>query len=135
MTINTFLHNRQRLVSLHKKQKSVAIVAALVGGSLALQKYSAHFDKVSKNNSKLTGQAWLDELLRGHAKRFYSNMGMHKSVFRSLVRELRDRAGLCDTRYVSAEEQLAIFLYLSVTGVAQCHLEERFQRSPDTLTK
>jgi hypothetical protein len=61
-------------------------------------------------------------------------MGMNKHVFRALLRELI-RHGLHDTRHVSAEEQLAIFLYLAVTGLPQRHLEERFQRSPGTLTK
>ena len=64
------------------------------------------------------------------------------------LRETRDRfdfgqtqechiiqVGLHDMRYVTSEEQLAIFLYLAVMGLAQCHMEERFQRSPDTLSK
>ncbi|KZP07057.1 hypothetical protein FIBSPDRAFT_716252, partial [Athelia psychrophila] len=42
---------------------------------------------------------------------------------------------LHDTRWVSAEEQLAIFMHLAVMGNAQQHLEERFQCSPYTLSK
>jgi hypothetical protein len=41
-------------------------------------------------------------------------------------------AGLCNTKHVTAEEQLAIFLYLCTTGATN---QERFQRSPDTISK
>ncbi|OAX31065.1 hypothetical protein K503DRAFT_655222, partial [Rhizopogon vinicolor AM-OR11-026] len=58
----------------------------------------------------LTGQQLLNKLLAGHHQRFYDGMGMNKHVFRALVRELI-RHGLRDTRHVSAEEQLVIFLY------------------------
>ncbi|KAH7917968.1 hypothetical protein BV22DRAFT_976376, partial [Leucogyrophana mollusca] len=44
--------------------------------------------------------------------------------------------GYTDSRNgVTLEEQLAIFLYACVTGLSSRHLGERFQRSPDTITK
>ena len=108
----------------------------LVGATFALEASSRHFDKTPKNTSILTVRRWLDELLAGHPIRFYDNLGMNKHVFRALVSELGTTAGLYDTQWISAEEQIAIFLYLAVTGVvAQRHLEECFQRSPDTLLK
>jgi len=48
-----------------------------------------------------------------------------------LLRQL----GCNNSRYVTLEEQLAIFLYASVTGLSVCHVGERFQRSSDTITK
>ncbi|KIK42155.1 hypothetical protein CY34DRAFT_39125, partial [Suillus luteus UH-Slu-Lm8-n1] len=36
---------------------------------------------------------------------------------------------------VTVEEQLAIFLYTCVTGLSTCLLGERFQRSPDTISR
>ncbi|KIJ09149.1 hypothetical protein PAXINDRAFT_33619, partial [Paxillus involutus ATCC 200175] len=33
------------------------------------------------------------------------------------------------------EEQLAIFLYMCVTGLSSHHVAERFQCSPDTVMK
>ena len=110
------------------------MTAVLAAAALVQRKYLADFNKTARNDSKLTGKAWLDELLTGHSKRFYRSMGMNKHVFKQLLRELI-QTGLHDTRYVTAEEQLAIFLYLAVTGLAQRHLEERFQRSPDTISK
>jgi hypothetical protein len=116
-----------------RKRRSAAVTAILAATALLQRKYSADFNKTAKNNSKLTGKAWLDELLTGHSKQFYRSMGMNKHVFKQLLRELI-QAGLHDTRYVTTKEQLAIFLYLLVTGLAQHHLEEHFQRSPDTIS-
>ena len=39
------------------------------------------------------------------------------------------------SKYVSLEEQLAIFLYTSVTGLTIQHVGERFQRSNETISK
>ncbi|KIK97643.1 hypothetical protein PAXRUDRAFT_91971, partial [Paxillus rubicundulus Ve08.2h10] len=33
------------------------------------------------------------------------------------------------------EEQLGIFLYTCVTGLSSCHVGERFQHPPDTVTR
>jgi hypothetical protein len=62
-------------------------------------------------------------------------MGMHRYVFRQLLRELEAKAGLCPTRYVSSEEQLAIFLRIARTGQGNIEMQERFQRSGDTISK
>ncbi|KAL1671258.1 hypothetical protein EV122DRAFT_172261, partial [Schizophyllum commune] len=59
--------------------------------------------------SILTGQKWVEELLDGHPIRFRRSMGMGHSIFQSLVRDLR-KAGLRDSRFVTAKEQVAVFL-------------------------
>ena len=43
--------------------------------------------------------------------------------------------GYGDNKYLKLEEQLAIFLYGSVTGLSVRHLGEHFQRSNDTIAK
>ena len=136
MGVNALRDNRRysSAPKLAKRRHAAAVAAVLASTVFIQRKFSADFNKQARNDSILTGQEWLDELLIGHPKRFYASMGMHKHVFRELLRELI-KVGLHDTRYVSSEEQLAIFLYLAVTGVAQRHLEERFQRSPDTISK
>lgn len=117
-----------------RKRRAAAIATAFAVAAIIQRRFSADFIKTAKNTSKLSGQEWVEELLDGHSKRFYNALGMNKHVFRQLLQELIE-AGLHDTRYVTAEEQLAIFLHLAVTGLAQRHLEERFQRSPDTISK
>jgi hypothetical protein len=87
------------------------------------------------NTSVLTGMAWLRELLTGHPVRFYDALGMPKHVFRKLVHELELHAGLKNSKHICAEEQVAVFLHLCKTGCTMCELRERFQHSPDTLSK
>jgi len=86
------------------------------------------------HTSVLTGEGWVMELLEGHPKRIRSELGVSRDVFLELIMELRE-LGHGDSRYVSLEEQLAIFLYMSVTGLTIRHVGERFQRSNETISK
>jgi hypothetical protein len=97
--------------------------------------FSSRYDKIPVHTSRLTGQDWIDELLIGHDGRFYNELGLNKHVFRRLITVLERDAGLCATRHVSAEEQLAVFLHYARCGLSNRALQERFQRSADTITK
>jgi hypothetical protein len=55
-------------------------------------------------------------------------------VFYVLLNLLRDSECKA-SKYVLLEEQLAIFLYASVTGLSVRHLGEGFQHSNDTISK
>jgi hypothetical protein len=65
----------------------------------------------------------------------YEQLGMVKHVFRKLCAELQLQHGLSDGKYVSAEEKLAIFLHFARTGASSRMLQERFQRSGETISK
>jgi len=56
---------------------------------------------------------------------------MHAQVFARLVDELHE----LEPRFVSLEEQLAIFLYMSATGLTIRHAGERFQRWNETVLR
>jgi hypothetical protein len=86
------------------------------------------------HTSILSGYAWVQELLHGHPERIRTELGVHKEVFLALVEELRSM-GHGDTRNVTLQEQLAIFLYMSVTGLSVRHTGERFQRANGTISK
>ena len=86
------------------------------------------------HTSILSGHAWVQELLHGHPERIRTELGVHKEVFLALVEELRSM-GHGDSKYVTLEEQLAIFLYVSVTGLSVRHTGERFQRANGTISK
>jgi hypothetical protein len=85
------------------------------------------------HTSALSGEAWVLELLRGHPNRIRTELGMSIEVFSNLVQELRD-IGHQNSRNISLEEQLAIFLYMCVTGLTIRHVGERFQRSNETIS-
>ena len=89
-----------------------------------LQRLIHHYHiKEPYHTSILSGYAWLQELLHGHPERICTELGVHKDVFYALIREPQSM-GHGHTRYVTLEEQLAIFLYTSVTGLSIRHVGE-----------
>ena len=74
------------------------------------------------------------ELLAGHPDQIHCELGVSHDVFAALISELREM-GYINSKYVSLEEQLAIFLYASVTGLTIRHLREHFQRSNEKISR
>jgi hypothetical protein len=91
-------------------------------------------DPIPYHTSILTGEGWVMELRLGNPRRIHCELGVHCHVFEALVSELRGM-GHADSRFVSLEEQLAIFLYSCVTGLTIRHAGERFQRSNETISR
>lgn len=83
--------------------------------------------------SILSGHGWVMELLTGHPEHIHCELGMHAHVFEQLILELHD-LGHTNSKYVSLEEQLVIFLCCCVTGLSIRHIGERFQRSNGTIS-
>ncbi|TFK81399.1 hypothetical protein K466DRAFT_456033, partial [Polyporus arcularius HHB13444] len=67
-----------------------------------------HLIKRSMYYSACTGERYIQELLHAHPDHICDILGVSKHVF--LVHELSDYGDLQDTKHVSQEEQLAIFL-------------------------
>ena len=86
------------------------------------------------HTSILSGQGWVEELLEGHPAQIQCELGVSRDVFLELVAAL-ESFGHGDSKYVKIEEQLAIFLYMSITGLTIRHTGERFQRSNETISK
>ncbi|TFK82768.1 hypothetical protein K466DRAFT_460346, partial [Polyporus arcularius HHB13444] len=59
----------------------------------------------------LSGHGWVMELLNGHPDCIKNELGMRKHVFHALVAALR-ASGLQDSRHISLNEKVAIFLYM-----------------------
>jgi hypothetical protein len=111
------------------------VITVVNATTMALEAYSdTYYDKQPYHTSALSGAAWVTELLAGHPERIRCELGVHKHVFYTLINLLR-QAGCRDSKHVLLEEQLAIFLYASVTGLSIRHLGERFQRSNETISK
>jgi hypothetical protein len=120
--------NRQRQLI-----AAAAYAAHAVG--LAVAMYSTPFYwKQDYHTSQLSGADWVDELIAGHPDRIWTELGVRLHVFLILVHELR-LLGLKDGREVGVNEQVAIFLYMCVTGLSVRHVGERFQRANETISK
>ncbi|KAJ3726825.1 hypothetical protein C8R42DRAFT_534644, partial [Lentinula raphanica] len=62
------------------------------------------------HTSILSGQQWVNELITGHPERIHTELGVRLHVFVQLIVQLC-QMGYRDSRYVTLEEQTAIFLY------------------------
>jgi uncharacterized phage protein gp47/JayE len=110
------------------------LVTIVVPTILRIVQARAFYVKEPYHTSILSGEGWVQELLNGHPKRIRCELGVTKHVFEQLIQELR-AMGYTRSKFVSLEEQLAIFLYTCVTGLTTRHAGERFQRSNATISK
>lgn len=113
---------------------AAAYVTAIIGFAVNLYASPLYW-KQDYHTSKLTGEQWLQELLVGHPDRIWTELGVRLHVFLILVEELRMISGLEDSRHITAQEQVAILLYMCVTGLSVRHVGERFQHSNETISR
>ncbi|KIK13049.1 hypothetical protein PISMIDRAFT_18263 [Pisolithus microcarpus 441] len=90
-------------------------------------------EPIAYHTSILSGRGWILELLNGHPERIRTELGVHKHIFKLLVEELQ-QIGYTHSKYVTLQEQLGIFLYITVTGLTTRHVGERFQWSNGTIS-
>jgi len=118
---------RQLLVAAVYFVNVIGVVAQLYASPL--------YWKQEYHTSKLTGQAWVDELIHGHHDRIWTELGMRVNIFLTFVHELHSVCGLKDAKIVTLNEQATIFLYMCITGLSIRHIGEQFQRSNETVSK
>ena len=123
---------RQRL---HIVQKQMMMIVSLLVVAIAIicasDKEQLAWLRLPYHTSILTGEGWVMELLAGHPQCIHTELGVSHEIFIALLHHI----GHTDSKFVSLEEQLAIFLYESVTGLTVQHLGERFQWSNETIAK
>ncbi|ETW00614.1 hypothetical protein H310_07185 [Aphanomyces invadans] len=71
-----------------------------------------HVIKGPCHTTALKGEQWVDELLTGSHRRFRNQLRMLPSTFNSLLATLQSKYSLSSSRYVSAKEKLATFLFV-----------------------
>ena len=86
------------------------------------------------HTSILSGQMWVDELLDGHPDHICCELGLQKGTLHELFCALHC-FGVTDLKYVGLEEQLALLLYMLVTGLTIWHTGKCFQCLNDTISK
>ncbi|OAY64833.1 hypothetical protein ACMD2_18072 [Ananas comosus] len=72
---------------------------------------------------------YVQEVLEGHDERCKREFRMETHVFKALVKCLKDKGLILDTKYVSAEEQVAMFLFTLSKNASNHSVQERFQHS------
>jgi hypothetical protein len=87
-----------------------------------------------KRTSSMTGGAYIKELLAGgHNMRVQEVLRMRIIPFRKLTAIMRTEGLLYDSRHISIEEQLAMFLHVVGRGTSFQDVEERYQHSGETV--
>ncbi|KAF7348750.1 putative nuclease HARBI1-like protein [Mycena venus] len=135
MPLNNDEHRRDTTFAIQRRRSALYVAAN------AVLHYAAEVLGLEKpqprpmHTSILSGQIWLDEVLSGHPDRCRRELGMSALEFALLWAELVALGGLAESRYVTAQEQLAIFVYWMVHGSSQRELQERFQHSGDTISR
>lgn len=119
----------------HRQLSKLAILSICTSAASLANYIKGHYLKTPRNNSKLSGAEWNQEILNGHGGRFRSAFGISQNVFNRILHVLKNKAGLKDSKHLSAEEQLGIFLYITTTGLSIQKAQEQIQRSVDTIHK
>ncbi|XP_020080213.1 uncharacterized protein LOC109714964 isoform X2 [Ananas comosus] len=82
-----------------------------------------------------TGHELIHDILRGHPDRGYQHFRMTTTMFTRLREELVGRGFIQNTRHLTADEQLGIFLFGTGHAVANRVLAETFQHSGETISR
>lgn len=136
MDLNNPVNPDPGLAHWQRKQRIIRYAALIISiiMTATVNILQSLYTREPYHTSALSGEAWVLELLCGHPDRIRTELGVSLEVFNNLIQELR-HMGYHNSRHVSLEEQLAIFLYMCVTGLTIRHVGERFQRSNETISR
>ena len=136
----TELSSRYSDISQSQSQSTDAQVINIAVISIALVRKevvlygTSMYDKTPYHTSAFMGEMWVIELLHGHPEWIQNKLGVHKHIFLSLCTDLC-WYGHWDSKTMSLEEQLAIFLYTCITGISIRHVNKGFQHATDTMSQ
>ena len=91
------------------------------------------WEPIPYHTSILSGHQWVLRLIAGHPDHIWLELGVWKEIFLQLLLELC-QAGHCDSRRVTLEEQVTIFLYTCVTGLMMHYVVKCFQCSGNMIS-
>jgi len=122
----------------------IAMIAALSVQSLSaiallhneLLRQAAPRPVQAKHVSILSGEAYTQEILSSvHKQRVLESLHMPLETFNSLCQRLREAFLLKDNQYTSVEHQVHIFLFIATTASSNQTAQERFQHSPESISR
>ena len=88
------------------------------------------------HTSELSGREYLKEVLNcKNPRRCPEVLGMKVEVFQFLCLELQRKGKLCASKHVDVDEQVGMFLWTVVKAASNREVQERFQRSGDTVSR
>ena len=111
----------------HKKRQAISIAADWYARTYCI--------KLPCRTSILQGPQWVQEITSGNPTRIFETLRMSQTVFMKLKTELLTSGALTPTRNMGLDELLAIFLFTVSHSSANRDVQERFQRSGETISR
>jgi len=90
-------------------------------------------EKRPEHTSEYTGAKKVKEILEGHENWCKSKFRMETRIFKETCNYLRREGLLRDTRGVTVEEQLGMFMYMISHNASNDRLKKAFQHSGETV--
>jgi hypothetical protein len=123
--IRTMAQTTAHTSSLRKLcNRAAGLIVNIIAAAAQIYSEPIYF-KIPYHTSILTGEGWVQELLDGHPLCIKTELGMQHHVVCKFVQALV-HCRLKPSKHISNEEQVAIFLYASITGLSIRHLGEQF---------
>ena len=86
--------------------------------------------------STRSGHQYIHEVMNcGNPKRIQEVLRMKLEVFQFLCSELKSKGGLAPSRFMTVEEQVAMFLWTVARAASNCDVQEHFQHSGETISR
>ena len=94
-----------------------------------------YIPKEPQRISMLTGDAFIKEILNGNPRTCYELFRMDRSIFTSLCNYLRTHKFLTNSRWITVEEAVGMFLLIVGHNVRIRVIADRFQHSTETVDR
>ncbi len=91
-------------------------------------------ERMPRNTSALTGEAWVQEKLRGDHTRFQERARMPRSTFHRLASILETRGLLKKSRTLSVSGKLMLLLYLLGQRASNRAIQDQFQIGAESVS-
>ncbi|XP_059597509.1 uncharacterized protein LOC100853548 [Vitis vinifera] len=91
--------------------------------------------KTPQRTSMLSGAQFVRDMIEGHPQTCYELFWMDKETFMNLCDHLKRHENLQDTRFVTVEEAVAMFLLIVGHNVRMRVVVDRFQHSTETIAR
>ena len=98
------------------------------------QRYLNRIERLPMHTSIRTGHQYMLELLNQHPDRMFNKIRMYRPCFEMLIQVLRQQTTLQNSRYLTLEEQVMIFVYVISQKATNRMAMEDWQHSGSTIS-
>lgn len=98
------------------------------------QRYLNRIDRMPMHTSVRSGHQYMLELINEHPDRLFNKIRMYRPCFDMLIQVLRQQTGLQNSRFLTLEEQVMIFIYVISQKATNRMAMEDWQHSGSTIS-